>query len=75
MRVRLPAGEQRRTRAPAGRPRALLCPQCGSGQIASDLDFISGARYFCKECGFRGPLVIRGTPREPDKGADQEGVP
>lgn len=61
MKVRLPEGTTRKPRGPARPPRApVLCPRCGSHRIAPDLGFIDGARYFCKDCGFRGAFVVTG---------------
>jgi len=66
MKVRLPEGTVRRPQAPArARRQAVLCPRCGSHRIAADLGFIDGARYLCKDCGFRGPLVVTGMAPPP----------
>lgn len=65
--MRLPAGASRvkRGRAPTGR-ETIRCPTCGSLRVEPELAFIAGARYFCKDCGFRGALVISGVrPDEP----------
>ena len=61
MKVRLPEGAVRKARATT-RPRrqAVLCPRCGSHRVAADLGFIDGARYLCKDCGFRGAFVVTG---------------
>jgi predicted RNA-binding Zn-ribbon protein involved in translation (DUF1610 family) len=71
--VRLPEGAVRRPRK-AARPRrgAVLCPRCGSHRVAADLGFIDGARYLCKDCGFRGALVVTGLSPEvpPDRSKD-----
>lgn len=61
MRIRLPEGAARgpRKRAPTRR-ESIRCPTCGSHRLISDLAFITGARYLCKDCGFRGSLVVSG---------------
>ena len=71
MKVRLPEGAVRKPRnTPKPRRPAVLCPRCGSHRIAADLGFIDGARYLCKDCGFRGALVVTGiTPNVPPENA------
>ncbi len=39
----------------------LRCPQCGSDNITYELGLITGYKYFCKNCKYVGPLVIRDT--------------
>jgi hypothetical protein len=70
VKVRLPAGEVRRPPTPAHAPReAIRCPNCGSPRVEPFLAFIDGARFFCKDCGFRGPLVVTGfAPPERKEG-------
>lgn len=73
MKVRLPAGASRvkRERAPTRR-ETTRCPTCGSARLEPELAFIAGARYFCKDCGFRGALVISGL-RQDDPPPKREG--
>ena len=36
----------------------LRCPECGSPRLFYFLGFYAGQIYQCKDCGYRGPLVI-----------------
>ncbi|RJX16046.1 hypothetical protein CW703_03410 [Candidatus Bathyarchaeota archaeon] len=40
----------------------IACPRCGSLKIhlVSSLDgWLTPTQYFCEECGYKGPLVLR----------------
>ncbi len=34
------------------------CPQCGSVEVTLWMGAQAGMIYSCKDCGYRGPLVI-----------------
>jgi DNA-directed RNA polymerase subunit RPC12/RpoP len=72
----MPEGVKRPARAakPARRP-GIRCPTCGSHRLVPELAFISGARYLCKDCGFRGALVVEGMPPPPEQPKGPEGPP
>ena len=36
----------------------LRCPECGSPRLFYFLGSYAGQIYQCKDCGYRGPLVI-----------------
>lgn len=36
----------------------LFCPECGSPSLYYFLGLYTGYKYVCKECGYRGPVVI-----------------
>ena len=36
----------------------MKCPECGSYSVTLWMGGKLGMIYFCKECGYRGPLVI-----------------
>ena len=35
-----------------------ICPACKSDRISLWMGANLGAQYFCKACGYRGPLVV-----------------
>ena len=37
----------------------LRCPHCGSDEIVYEAGLITGYKYYCKECMYMGPLIIR----------------
>jgi len=75
MKVRLPEGSSR-DRRPKTRPRRepIACPTCGSQRLVPELAFIAGARYLCKDCGFRGALVVSGM-KENDRPSSERETP
>lgn len=38
--------------------RVLRCPKCKSVGVSLWMGAKLGIQYFCKKCGYRGPLVI-----------------
>lgn len=61
----MPEGTARAPREAAPRRRELIrCPTCGSHRLVPELAYISGAQYLCKDCGFRGGLVVSGMRGE-----------
>ncbi len=44
--------------------RVLRCPRCKSGGMSLWMGARLGIQYFCKKCGYRGPLVIEEGPEE-----------
>ena len=34
------------------------CPKCGSVSITLWMGAKLGIQYYCKDCGYRGPLVV-----------------
>jgi len=42
----------------------LRCPVCGSKRVFMDLGGYIGTRYRCKDCGYRGALVIEEEDEE-----------
>jgi predicted RNA-binding Zn-ribbon protein involved in translation (DUF1610 family) len=38
--------------------RMLRCPRCKSGRVSLWMGAKLGIQYFCKECGYRGPLIV-----------------
>lgn len=49
--------DQRRQRSQKGQ-RVLRCPKCKSAGMSLWMGARLGMQYFCKKCGYRGPLVI-----------------
>ncbi len=37
--------------------KMLICPRCGSNKVEVVLPHI-GSTYECKECGYRGPMIM-----------------
>ncbi len=35
-----------------------LCPQCGSREISLYMGGVTGVQYECKQCGYRGSIII-----------------
>lgn len=46
--------------------KILACPVCG-GPLTSWLGFKFGLIYFCKKCGYRGPLTIKTSKSNSEK--------
>ncbi len=44
--------------------RKLRCPKCNSERVSLWMGAKLGIQYFCKECGYRGPLVIEEESEE-----------
>ena len=41
------------------KPRGkIFCPECGSPSLYYFLGFSAGSIYVCKECTYKGPVVI-----------------
>jgi C4-type Zn-finger protein len=36
-----------------------ICPVCKKASLTPWLGFSAGIIYFCKNCGYRGPLAIK----------------
>ncbi|MDD1770382.1 MAG: hypothetical protein LUO79_04775 [Methanomassiliicoccales archaeon] len=39
-------------------PTILLCPQCSSTKIISELGGLTGEMYHCLNCNYLGPVII-----------------
>jgi len=46
--------------------KILACPLCG-GSLTSWIGFKGGLIYFCKKCGYRGPLNIKTSKEDAEK--------
>ncbi|MBN2331374.1 MAG: hypothetical protein JXC85_06165 [Candidatus Aenigmarchaeota archaeon] len=44
----------------------LRCPKCKSGSISLWMGGKLGMIYFCKRCGYRGPIVVEEGPGRQD---------
>ncbi|KUG15336.1 hypothetical protein ASZ90_015012 [hydrocarbon metagenome] len=51
-------------------PMSFHCPSCGSTALVLEAGGYGGMVYRCKECGYRGPLVVESDARETIKGGD-----
>jgi predicted RNA-binding Zn-ribbon protein involved in translation (DUF1610 family) len=40
----------------------MKCPKCGSVDVTLWLGGKLGTIYFCKECGYKGPIVVEEDP-------------
>ena len=57
-----------------GEKTAKLCPKCGSNQIGITSSMntypkmyeIAPGKYFCKECGYNGLIILEQTKEETD---------
>jgi C4-type Zn-finger protein len=48
----------------------LRCPSCGSCEIYPVAGGYLGSVYLCKECGYRGSLVLEVDEDEPEQDRD-----
>jgi 8-oxo-dGTP pyrophosphatase MutT (NUDIX family) len=60
----MPEGAARPPRKAKAARESIRCPTCGSHRLVPELAYISGAQYLCKDCGFRGALVVSGMREE-----------
>lgn len=75
MRIRDMKGAKRSKRV----REVLRCPHCGSDEIVYEAGLITGYKYYCKDCMYMGPLIIRDSgdadagAKRPGRGASGEG--
>jgi DNA-directed RNA polymerase subunit RPC12/RpoP len=63
LKVRMPEGAVRAPRRKPERSREIIrCPTCGSYRLSPEIAFIGGAKYLCRDCGYRGSFVLKGDP-------------
>jgi len=46
--------------------KVLACPVCG-GKLTSWMGFSMGLIYFCKKCGYRGPVALKTSKNDAEK--------